>query len=189
MGQDNTQLPITKVVYVVSDPTPECLESIKLQSYEDTGLIYKDGVHSPILFNKAIADIQNTLLFGFITGDTVLEKSATQKVVDKITLFKNQEIGAMYGDFELESGVPSYQQSYSRNLIKKNVLNPNIYINGKIKTPLFNQELNHLYFYDALIKISGSAIIYHIPEILYKTKNTQQDISSDLKRLGINVNS
>lgn len=191
MGQSNTQLSRNKIVYVVNKPTEKCLLSIKGQSYPGVELLAGEENHPSLLFNRAILECKNTLLFAFIDGASELTINATQIIMDHFLYFQNQNIGAFYTDFNTICGeyyVPNHYKSYNKQLLKQNVINPNVFINGLIHTPLFNKELDHLYFYDALLKISQNSILYHIPKITYSVPHIERNISNDLQKMNINVN-
>lgn len=191
--QDNNP----RIVVAMHNATEEAIEAVKNQTYSSFGSITlhvnETQDKAPKFFNDVIQN--KTIeadLYAFIDGNCILDKKCLETVAAKFLWSEDQFFGAAYSDYSLvQDNIESNQYYFSYNLktLKQNVINPFIFINGKIMTRIFNENLETLYYYDALIKIGMNAMIYHIPKKLMKVYNTPKDIEKDLQRLSGNVRS
>lgn len=188
MGPQN--LP-TKAVIVVHNPTKDCIEAIKAQTYKEVEFFSGNFEKAATLYNQAILKHNNVKLFGFIDGNCILQKNCVQQISNKLDWSTSQFCGAIYTDEYVVNKqgirVPQYYFPFVKRSFRTNLINPYIFMNGAIKTPLFDEQLDSLYYYDALIKVSNSAMIYHIPELLITNRTIPKDVSKDLEKLKINV--
>jgi hypothetical protein len=190
MGPQN--LP-TKAVIVVHNPTKDCIDSIKNQTYREVELFSGNFEKAPILYNQAILKHNNVKVFGFIDGNCILDQNCVQAVCDKLDWSTSQFCGAVYTDEIVVNkqgiGVHQHYFPFVKSTFRTNLINPYIFLNGAIKTPLFDETLDVLYYYDALVKVGNSAMVYHLPKLLMVNKTIPKDVSKDLEKLKINVTS
>lgn len=190
--QDNNP----RIVVAMHNATEEAIEAVKNQSYSSSSItlhVNDTEGKAPKFFNDIIQNKTiETDLYAFIDGNCILDKRCLEIVAAKYLWSEDQFFGAAYCDYSLvQDNIESNQYYFSYNLktLKQNIINPFIFINGKIMTRIFNEGLETLYYYDALIKIGMNAMIYHIPKKLMKVYNTPKDIEKDLQRLSGNVGS
>lgn len=183
MSAPNTK---AKVIIGISKPTDTCIEHIKNQVGDRFNIkIVQSNDKSPVLYNKIIRS-ESADIYGFIDGTIHLNQNCIEEVVKKFEWSTEQMTGAIFTDSSLvnpDSKISSnqYYFSYSLSKLRKYIINPPIFINGGIMTPIFNEELAVLYYYDALLKISSNSMIYHIPKNLMQIENTPKDASNDLR--------
>lgn len=193
-GQDN-QPKVLIILYGINNDE-EAIKSIEKQTYKNVSIELdwsSEGRNAPKFFNDIIMDkTKEADIYGFIDGHCILNPKCIETIVDKYLWSQDQLVGACYSDYSLiQDNIESnqYYTSYNLKTLKTNIINPYIFINGKIVSRIFNEQLEVLYYYDALVKIGMNAMIYHIPKNLMKVYNTPKDIQNDIKRLSSNVRS
>lgn len=101
--------------------------------------------------------------------------------------YNNEFVGAVYSDGfvrRAHSQGNYILPSSSADLFKKSMFYvPIIAVSGKIQTRIFNEKLKHIYFYDALKKISATSLVLHCPELCYSFEEMTFDLNEDLANL------
>lgn len=142
-------------------------------------VLVEDGNLSEI-FNKEFLKTPRASLYGFfLKDDEFINSSCLNKILDK---FDKNETGALYSDkFIIKNNnlIPQFYPPYESD--SKFVYNPTLFINGGIKTEIFDSKLEHLRFYDALNKIGTASKVIHIPQILIKSKMIYAQIDKELE--------
>ncbi len=185
-----------KVVVALYGHNDDAIKAVENQTYKNTSLyldVASNGRTAPTFFNDAISDKTNDAdIYAFIDENCILSPKCIEEVVNKYLWSEDQFFGACYSDYSLvQDNIESNQYYFSYNLkrLKQNIINPYIFVNGQIVTRIFNEQLDTLYYYDALVKVGMNAMIYHIPKKLMTIYNTPKDIQKDIQRLSNNVRS
>lgn len=192
MPTNNTKLRNDyKIIVGMYQPTKEAVIAVEKQTCRNVQLIEQTDGTATELYNNIIKQ-QLGDIYAFIDGNCILEKNCIENIVNRFVITDQQVVGAVYTDCYIHNPDTNikyvqYYPSYRKRNFHINIINPYVFINGGIITEIFNNELDILYFYDALQKISHNAIILHIPQPLYTTKLNTKDISKDLEKLQINV--
>ncbi len=175
---------ILKVKLIIANPT---------EYYFDTNeaiCVHGQNINNVSEFyNTEFLKEPRSDIYGFLLGGDVLESNAISRVV-KVFEKDLALTGLVYFDKFLIKNNDSIHNKNITKLIQlfpafeayvRTIFNPTVFINGHIKAPIFDPELNYLRNYDVIQKLSTNTKIIHIPEILISSPYQHVSIQAELE--------
>lgn len=152
------------------------------KSYVQTRYFDVDKDQISTCFNREFLAQPRADIYGFFLNNDIITGNGLSAVVEAFGDMK--EVGAVYTDKFLRKGdklIPQFYPPFEAN--SKFICNPTIFVNGGITHPIFNAQLNHLRFFDALRKIGQASRIIHIPSLLMTSDLELGNIDEELKHV------
>ena len=163
--------------------TKKTQESVEEQSYKDVVVLHEEGRSAPLFFNSLAEQYE---IYGLMSaGDTLASKDSLQVIVNKLS--ENKFIGGIYADScvrENETKQEFYLPPHDHQTFSKLVgVFPVFFKAESMQEKSLDENLEHLYGHDILVKISNSFIVSHIPQLLFYLVSRQIDIQEDINYL------
>lgn len=166
---------------IIADPTKEQMESARSLNNKDVTIVSASNIENTSQYYNNELLNSNADIVGFMSGsDSFYHRDALDKIIEEFKRYDN--VGVVYSDKYLNKDnilihqiFPIYSDGDAT------IFNPIIFVNGKIRKPIFDLRLNHLRSYDVIQRLGKTSYILHIPEPLFVSKFIPVDISEELK--------
>ena len=161
----------------------ETESSVSEQSYKNVAVLKNTEQNPPVFFNSLTEAYE---IYGFMSaGDVFASKNSLQDIVNKLS--ESKFIGGIYADACVEEkGIVQefYFPPHSHETFTKLVgVFPVFFKSQAIQGEPLDENLEYLYGHSALLKVSQSSIVSHIPEILFNLATRELNIEKDINYL------
>ena len=183
-NEDMSQLPEVAIVLAGSgiSSLQKTKDSIQEQSYKNVVVIQNAEQPAPHFFNNLSEEYE---IYGLMNpGDIFASENSLQIIVNKLS---EKFIGGVYADACVRHGEINqefYFPSHNHQTFSKLIgVFPVFFKSETMQDKSLDENLQHLYGHDILVKISNSFIISHIPQLLFYLVSRQIDIQEDINYL------
>mgnify|MGYP003636936220 CR=1 FL=1 len=162
--------------------TEKTQRSVEEQSYKNVVVLQNTEQSTPRFFNNLSERYE---IYGLMNaGDTFVSENSLQIIVNKLS---EKFIGGIYADACVKHGEISqefYFPPHDHQTFSKLIgVFPAFFKSEAAQDKSLDENLEHLYGHDILVKISNSFIISHIPQSLFYLVSRQIDIQEDINYL------
>ena len=184
---DSKDLPeLPRVAIILTGKNLKAIEktqkSVEEQSYTNVVVIQNAEQPAPHFFNNLSEEYE---IYGLMNpGDIFASENSLQIIVNKLS---EKFIGGVYADACVRHGEINqefYFPSHNHQTFSKLIgVFPVFFKSETMQDKSLDENLQHLYGHDILVKISNSFIISHIPQLLFYLVSRQIDIQEDINYL------
>ena len=154
------------------------------QDYEKFEHIILEDLPAPQLFNQGLESSDGEICCVLTENEDFTHSKIVSNAVE--ILYKYPEFAVVYGDCII-NGIRHYYPSHDfRNFRRQDlIINTPFFFKrtNELLDGLFNEQLDTLYYYDALKKLSNKYVFHHISEPLFLIESASQNYLKDLNMI------
>ncbi len=180
---------LPKVTILVASNKQEVINSAEAQTYpKSTVVVMRDETHAPRFYNKQIeANKSKTDIFVFL-NDTQWFSSpeSVNRLVEEFVESDMTYAGIYTDTLRVDNGylIKEFLPAFDPAVLQQGRVLINNTLSVQTKhlphIPLFNEKLNHVYFFYAIQLLGSRFILNHLAEPLFKIIRYQFDVQEEM---------
>jgi hypothetical protein len=179
---------LPKVVILVASEKEEIRASAASQTYPKCTVVVMDpGEHVPAFYNRKIAELRSKAdIFIFLNDmQWFTTPDSVNRLVEEFVESDMAFAGIYTDTLRLDSGhlIKEFLPAFDPALLQQGrvLINNTIAVQTKhLPTTLFNEKLNHLYFFYAINLLGSRFILNHLAEPLFTIIRHQFDVQAEM---------